>query len=177
MTVEIGSSAPEFQLKGIDGQSHSLRDLRGQHATVVFFSCNHCPYVRAWEDRLIGLQRDYFAKGVRFIAINANDARAYPDDSFEQMIVRAAAKGYNFPYLWDETQQTARAWGAERTPEIFLLDSQLKLRYHGAPDDNYEYADQVSRHYLKDALEAVLAKQRPPIEQTPPVGCTIKWKG
>ena len=177
MAVEIGSTVPEFQLKSIDGQSHALRDLRGGQATVVLFSCNHCPYVHAWEERLIGLQRDYFTKGVRFIAINANDAQAYPDDSFEQMIARAAEKGYNFPYLRDESQQTARAYGAQRTPEVFLLDAELKLRYHGAPDDNYEDPDQVSQHYLKDALEAVLAKGTPAIQETPPVGCTIKWKG
>jgi peroxiredoxin len=176
MKLEIGGTAPDFQLKSIGGKRHSLPDLRGQRATVVIFSCNHCPYVRAWEDRFIDLQRDFSAKGVRFIAINANDAKAYPDDSFDLMVKRAAEKGYNFPYLHDESQQTARAYGAERTPEVFLLDAQLKLRYHGAPDDNYEEPGKVRKRYLKDAIEALLAGKDPMVKETPPVGCTIKWK-
>ncbi len=174
--LNMGEKAPDFQLKGIDGRIHSLADLRGQKATVVVFSCNHCPYVRAYEDRLIQIQREYFPKGVRFLAINANDARKYPEDGFENMIQRAAEKGYNFPYLRDETQQTARAYGAERTPEIFLLDQELKLRYHGTIDDNWEHPEWVTRHYLRQALDAVLAGEAPKIQETQPVGCTIKWK-
>jgi peroxiredoxin len=176
MKLEIGKLVPAFQLKGIDGKQHSLSDLRGQHATVVIFSCNHCPYVRAWEGRLIALQRDFSAKGVRFIAINANDAKNYPEDSFDEMTKRAAEQGYNFPYLYDETQQTARAYEAERTPEVFVLDAQLKLRYHGAPDDHYEDPKGVTKRYLKDALDALLASREPSVKETPPVGCTIKWK-
>lgn len=176
MKIEVGATVPDFRLKGIDGKQHSLPDLRGQKATVIVFSCNHCPYVRAWEDRLIALQRDFSAKGVRFIAINANDTKTYPDDSFDQMVKRAAEKGYNFPYLHDESQQTARAYGAERTPEVFLLDAQMKLRYHGAPDDNYEDPRKVKKSYLKDATAALLAGKDPLVQETPPVGCTIKWK-
>lgn len=176
MVLNIGYQAPDFQLKGIDGKLHSLKDLQGQKATVVVFSCNHCPYVKAYEDRLIALQRDYYPKGVRFIAINSNDDKKYPEDSFENMVKRAQEKGYNFPYLRDETQETARAYGVQRTPEVFLLDQQLKLRYHGTIDDNWEHPESVTKRYLREALEAVLKGQEPKIKETAPVGCTIKWR-
>jgi peroxiredoxin len=175
-TLVFGAPALDFHLKGIDGKVHSLADLRGQKATVVVFSCNHCPYVRAYEDRLIAIQRDYYNKGVRFIFINSNDDQKYPDDGFEKMIERAQQKGYNFPYLRDESQETAHAYGAERTPEIFLFDQNLKLCYHGTIDDNWEKPEKVTRHYLREALDAVLRGQEPTIKETAPVGCTIKWK-
>ena len=133
-------------------------------------------FVRAWEDRMIKIQSDYAAKGVQFIAINANDAQKYPDDSFPKMKERASEKGFNFPYLYDETQEIARAYGAERTPEVFLFDKNGTLRYHGAIDDNYDDPSAVQSQYLREALDAVLADQAPPTAQTPPVGCTIKWK-
>ncbi len=174
--LDFGALALDFQLKGIDGKVHSLADLRGQKATAVVFSCNHCPYVRAYEDRLIAIQRDYYNKGARFIFINSNDDQKYPDDSLEKMIERAQQKGYNFPYLRDESQETARAYGAQRTPEVFLFDQNLKLRYHGTIDDNWEKPEKVTRRYLREALDAVLRGQEPAIQETQPVGCTIKWK-
>jgi peroxiredoxin len=165
-----------FTLPGVDDQQHALTDFVDKQAIAVIFSCNHCPYVRAWEDRMVQIQADYASKGVQLITINANDARKYPDDSFPKMKQRAEEKSFNFPYLHDETQEIARAYGAERTPEVFLFDKSGVLRYHGAIDDNFESLDAVKHHYLRDALDAVLADQEPGSAQSTPVGCTIKWK-
>ncbi|RMF29196.1 MAG: thioredoxin family protein [Chloroflexi bacterium] len=174
--LKPGDRAIPFTLPGVDDKEHSLADYADKEAVVVIFSCNHCPYVRAWEDRMIQIQADYADKGVQLIAISANDAKKYPADSFPKMKERAQEKGFNFPYLYDETQEVARAYGAERTPEVFLFDKAGVLRYHGAIDDNYEDPNAVRHHYLRDALDAVLAGQDPPVQETPPVGCTIKWK-
>lgn len=174
--LKIGDKAIPFNLIGVDDQQHALSDYADKAAVAVIFSCNHCPYVRAWEDRMIQIQADYADKGVQLIAINANDATKYPDDSFPKMKERAQEKGFNFPYLHDETQEIAQAYGAERTPQVFLFDQDGVLRYYGAIDDNYENPNAVKQHYLRDALDAVLAGQDPPVTETPPVGCTIKWK-
>jgi len=174
--LKIGDKAIPFTLPGVDDKTHSLSDYADKEAVVVIFSCNHCPYVRAWEDRMVQIQADYADKGVQLVAINANDATKYPDDSFPKMKERAREKGFNFPYLYDETQEVARAYGAERTPEVFLFDKDGILRYHGAIDDNYENPNAVRRHYLREALDAVLAGQTPPITETRPVGCTVKWR-
>lgn len=176
-TLSVGSEAPDFTLPGVDGQDYHLADLLANHkAVVVMFSCNHCPYVRAWEDRMIAIQRDYQPRGVTLVAINANDASRYPDDSFPHMRERAAEKGFNFPYLWDESQDVAQAYGATHTPHVFLVDGNGTVRYRGAIDDNYDDPDKVERSYLRDALDAVLAGHKPVIETTDAVGCTIKWK-
>lgn len=175
--LEIGQQAPDFALPGIDGQTHRLSDLLRDHrAVAVIFSCNHCPYVRAWEGRMIDLQREYAERGVALVAINPNDDVRYPDDSFEAMKQRAQEQGFNFRYLRDESQEVARAYGAERTPHVYLLDSSCVLRFRGAIDDNYEQPEAVQHTYLRDAIEAVLAGQTPPVETTPAVGCTIKWR-
>jgi peroxiredoxin len=175
--MNIGEKAPGFTLPNIDGAQVSLDDLLGANkAVAVIFSCNHCPYVMGWEDRMVAIQADYAGKGAQFVAICANDAAKYPEDSFDNMKKRHADKGFNFPYLHDESQEIARAYAAERTPEVFLLDSEGTLRYHGAIDDNYQDADQAQAHYLRDALDAVLAGNAPATAETAPVGCTIKWK-
>jgi peroxiredoxin len=174
--LKPGDQAVPFSLPGVDDQQHALADYADKEAVAVIFSCNHCPYVRAWEDRMVQIQADYADKGVQLIAINSNDARKYPADSFPNMKERAREKGFNFPYLHDERQEIAHAYGAERTPEVFLFDKSGVLRYHGAIDDNYDNPNAVRSHYLRDALDAVLAGQAPPTAQTPPVGCTIKWK-
>ena len=174
--LNLGASAPSFTLPGTDGQQHSLSDYAAKNATVVIFSCNHCPYVRAWEDRMVQTQADYGAKGVQLIAINANNAVSHPSDSFDKMKERVAEKGFNFPYLHDESQEVARAYGAERTPEVFVFDKDHKLSYHGAIDDNYDNPSEVKQHYLSAALDAILAGQSPSVSETAPVGCTIKWK-
>lgn len=174
--LHIGDRAVPFRLPGVDGREHALEDYADRAAVVVIFSCNHCPYVRAWEDRMVAIQAEYAARGVQFLAINSNDAQKYPEDSFDHMKARAREKGFNFPYLYDETQEVARAYGAERTPEVFVFDRERVLRYHGAIDDNYADPAQVHAHYLRDALNAVLAAQQPPAQETAPVGCTVKWK-
>lgn len=174
--LKIGDAAIPFKLPGVDGENHALEDYTGKNAVAVIFSCNHCPYVLAWEDRLIAAQADYAGKGVQIIAINANDATTHPTDSFDKMQSHARDKGFNFPYLHDESQAIARAYGAERTPEIFLFDKAGKLAYHGTVDDNYEDPAGVSSAYFRDALDAVLAGNQPEVAETAPVGCTIKWK-
>lgn len=174
--LRIGDKAITFRLPGVDAKQHSLDDYRGKEAVAVIFSCNHCPYVRAWEDRMVQIQSDYDGKGVQLIAINSNDATKYPDDNFPKMKERAREKNFNFPYLHDESQQIARAYGAERTPEVFVFSKDRILRYHGAIDDNYDDPAAVSAQYLRDALDAVLAQKSVTIPETKPVGCTIKWK-
>lgn len=176
MALRIGDTAPAFELKNIDGTLLTLDSLKGAPALAVIFSCNHCPYVLAWEDRLIQIQNDYAARGVRFVLICANDAVKYPTDNFDAMKSHAAEKGFPFPYLHDASQEVARAYGAERTPEVFLFDADAKLAYHGAPDDNYDSAAAVRQHYLRDALDAVLAGNAPATPETQAQGCTIKWK-
>jgi peroxiredoxin len=174
--LKIGDAALSFDLPATDGKAYSLSSVSsGKEATAVIFMCNHCPYVLAWLDRLIAVAREYQGKGIGFVGINANDAIKYPADSFEKMQELAQVRGLPFPYLHDESQQVAAAYGAERTPEIFLFDAGLKLRYHGAPDDNYDET-LASEPYLRNALDAVLAGKKPAVEDTPPLGCTIKWK-
>ncbi len=174
--LHTGDKALEFELPGVDGRNYALNDLReGKEATVVVFMCNHCPYVLAWLDRLSGVAKDYEGRGVAFAGINANDPAKYPADSFEGMQQLARERDLPFPYLHDETQATARAYGAERTPEVFVFDRALELRYHGAPDDNHDET-QATQPYLRRALDAVLAGRQPAMAETPPVGCTVKWR-
>jgi peroxiredoxin len=175
MTIALATEAPPFELPGVDGQAHALDDYAEIPALAVVWSCNHCPYVQAWEGRMIALQREFGDRGFRLVAINSNDAASYPEDSFEEMKKRAVAKGFTFDYLYDEDQSAARAYGPERTPEVFLFDGDRRLVYHGAIDDSRE-EDGVSQSYLQDAIEAVLAGEEPTVSDTPPVGCSIKWK-
>jgi len=175
-TLRIGDSAPSFRLPGVDGRDYSLQDFKDKEVVIVMFSCNHCPTVKAYENRFIELQDDYEGKGVTLIAINANDDKKYSEDSFENMKIRAKEKGFNFPYLRDESQKVAKAYGAERTPEVFVFDRKRILRYHGRIDDNVHAPDQVRETYLRDAIDAILEGRAVPLEETEPVGCTIKWK-
>lgn len=175
-TLAPGGSAVAFTLPGVDGKHYSLADYSDKEAVAVIFSCNHCPYVLAWEDRMIRIQADYASKGVQLLAINANNAETHPADSFDKMQEHARQKGFNFPYLRDESQDVARAYGAERTPEVFLFDKSGTLRYHGLIDDNHEEPDAVQNHYLRAALDSVLAGKTPAVTDTAPKGCTIKWK-
>lgn len=175
-TLRIGDSAPSFRLPGVDGRDYSLQDFKDKEVVMVMFSCNHCPTVKAYENRFIELQDDYEGKGVTLIAINANDDKKYSEDSFENMKVRAKEKGFNFPYLRDESQKGAKAYGAERTPEVFVFDRKRILRYHGRIDDNVHAPDQVRETYLRDAIDAILEGRAVPLEETESVGCTIKWK-
>ena len=175
MTIALGATAPDFDLPGVDGAVHSLADYADAEALVLVQSCNHCPYVQAWENRMSALQREYGDRGFRLVAVSSNDAEAYPEDSFEEMRTRAKRRDFAFDYLYDEEQGVARALGAERTPEVFLFDRDRRLRYHGAIDDSRDDRS-VSRHYLRDALDAVLEGREPPVAETPAVGCTVKWR-
>jgi peroxiredoxin len=177
MAIELGESAPDFRLRGTDGESHALGGPQpSPAATVVYWTCNHCPYALAWQERLHRLAGDYRERGVRVLAINSNDAERYPADSFEAMRERVESEGgWPHPYLHDEDQQVAREWGAERTPQVFVLDRDLRLRYEGAPDADYEDEAQNAA-WLREALDSVLAGQAPERERTEAVGCTIKWK-
>ncbi len=174
--VQIGDAALPFELGGVDGKTYSLYSLSdGKKATAVVFMCNHCPYVLAWLDRLNALADEYAAHGVAFVGINSNDPVKYPSDSFEGMQRLADERALAFPYLHDDTQDVAAAYGAVRTPEVFLFDEGLRLRYHGAPDDNYDES-QARVPYLRNAIEALLAGGEAPLAETTPAGCTIKWK-
>lgn len=176
MSLAIRERLVPFSLPATDGSVVSADQLADRPVLGVVFWCNHCPYVKAWEDRLIALQREYAPRGLQLVLINSNDPAAYPDDSFEAMQIRAREKSYPFPYLFDDSQAVARQFGATRTPEIFLFDADRTLRYHGAPDDNFENPGAVGHHFLRDAIEALLAGREPATATTPPKGCTIKWK-
>ena len=175
MSLALSGRAPSFALPGVDGRQHCLEEYAGSELLVVIQSCNHCPYVLAWEGRMIAIQREYADRGVRLVAVNSNDSSRYAADSFEEMRARAGREGFNFDYLHDEDQSLARALGAERTPEVFLFDRDRRLVYHGAIDDNREEAS-VTTHYLRDALDALLVGSEPPVGETPSVGCTVKWR-
>jgi peroxiredoxin len=175
MTPAIGEPAPGFELPDTDGTNWSAADGHGAPATVVVFTCNHCPYALAWHDRIADAARDYADRGVRFLAINANDAERYPRDSYEAMRRRVASEDWPMPYLHDSSQQVARAYGAKTTPDVFVLDSDNKLRYRGAPDSDYGDPTQNAA-WLRDAVDAVLAGVEPARTETAPVGCSIKWK-
>jgi peroxiredoxin len=173
--IAIGERAPSFELANVDGQSHSVSEPGGEEATVVYWTCNHCPYALAWHERLIDAARDYGERGVRFLAVNSNDAERYPQDGPEAMRERVEAEGgWPHPYLFDRSQDVARAYGAERTPDVFVFDSDLRLRYRGAPDADYEDPGQ-NADWLREALDAILDGSEPQRPRTDPVGCTIKW--
>ncbi len=171
----LGDRAPNFSLPGVDHRTYSLDGLADKAVIVIVFSCNHCPYVQAYEDRLVAIQRDYAARGVQVVAINSNDDVHYPEDSLENMVTRAKAKGFNFPYLRDASQAVARAYGATHTPQLFVFDQQRHLRYTGSIDDNWQKPDAVSRRYLREALEAILEARELAEGMTHAIGCTIKW--
>jgi peroxiredoxin len=175
-TLDFNSSLPDFSLTGVDTKIHSPQYYADKKLIIIIFSCNHCPYVKAYEDRIIALQNDYRDKGVQVVAINSNDAEKYPEDSFGEMKKRAKEKGFNFPYLHDETQAVARAFGATHTPEIFLFDEERKLKYYGKIDDNWQEPDRVRTRYLKEAIEDLLNGREVAVPQTYAIGCTIKWK-
>lgn len=175
---DIGAVAPAFKLKNVDGTEKSLSDYASAKAVVVVFTCNHCPFAQKYEPRLIQLQKDFAAQGVQFLLINANDPVKYPADNFAAMQTRAAEKSYPFPYLWDETQAIAKAYGANRTPETYLLNpADMTVVYKGRIDDNTE-PDQVKVYDLRDAISALLAGTPDKIVNrvTKAFGCTIKWK-
>lgn len=173
-TLALGSPAPEFDLPGVDGAKHSLSSFTGKPVLVVIFSCNHCPYVKDYEDRIIAIQRDYGERGVQVVAINSNNDKDYPEDAFPEMVKRAEAKGFNFPYLRDETQEVVEAYGGVCTPHTFVFDSSRRLRYRGRIDDSRD-ASKATVHDLRNALDDVLTGREVRVAETRPFGCSIKW--
>ncbi|NQT34566.1 thioredoxin family protein [bacterium] len=176
--LAIGRPAPDFNLPGVDDRNYSLDDFKGRKALVVIFSCNHCPYVIKQENRMIVLGKEYMAKDVGFVLISANDIVNYPQDSPANMKKRAEQKGYPFPYLYNEAQDVARAYGAQVTPHVYLFDGDMILRYRGAIDVDMDNPGDSSGALLRDALDAVLAGVPEKITdtRTRAIGCSIKWK-
>ena len=174
--LKIGEMAPDFRdLLGADGKKYSLASFTDFPTMTLIVSCNHCPYVQAYEDRMIAIQRDYMNRGVVFAAVNSNYDKDYPEDSYEEMVKRAKEKGFNFPYIRDEDQSLARALSAVCTPETFVFDKARKLVYHGRIDDNRDRS-KVTMHDLRNALDAITAGKKPPVAETRPFGCSIKWR-
>lgn len=176
MSLNHGDLAPSFELPGVDGKSHALDHYADKEALVVVFTCNHCPYAKAYESRLVALQDTFGSQGVQVIAINPNEDKNYPEDSFENMVTRAQTAGFNFPYLRDESQSIAQAYGAERTPHVFVFDKGRKLAYTGAIDDNWKDAAAVEKTPLANALKNLLAGNQPDEPSTFAIGCSIKWR-
>ena len=173
---ELGSTASDFTLPATDGRSYALADVRGPHGTLVAFICNHCPYVQAIHERLVRDARELQALGVGVVAISSNDAVAYPQDSFDAMRRVAIEWGLPFPYLYDESQQVARAYGAVCTPDFFGYDAGLKLRYRGRLDSSGKSVQPGAARELFEAMRAIAAGEPAPAEQNPSIGCSMKWK-
>lgn len=171
----IGSKAPDFNLIGIDDISYALDSFKDKKLLCVIFSCNHCPYVKAYEGRMIDIQKE-FQSDLYIVAINSNDEVNYPEDSFDNMKKRAKQIGFNFAYLRDADQKIASAYGATHTPEIFLFDENRTLQFHGKIDDNWEYPNKVKEPYLKNAIIELLDGKEVSTKETFTIGCTIKWK-
>ncbi len=177
MMLPLGAQAPDFALPDTDGRIVRLADFRGAPALLVIFMCNHCPYVKHVADHLAALVKEYQAKGVAVVGINANDVENYPDDSPEKMREEVALRGYTFPYLFDETQEVAKRYGAACTPDFFLFDNEQRLVYRGQLDDSRpNNGIPVTGRDLRAALDAVLAGQPVSPDQKPSLGCNIKWK-
>jgi peroxiredoxin len=176
---EVGSEAIDFSLKNVDGKMVSLKDYNEAKGFVVIFTCNHCPYAQMYEQRIIDLHNEYAAKGFPVIAINPNDPVRQPEDSFDKMVERSAEKEYPFVYLFDETQEIATAYGATRTPHVYVLNKEadkMIVRYIGAIDNNYKKADNADEKYVEDAINSLIDGKEVKKTFTKAIGCTIKWK-
>lgn len=173
---KIGDVATDFSLKGTDGEMHSLAEIEDANGYVVIFTCNHCPFSKAYEDRIIALQSKYQPLGYPIIAINPNDPEVQEEDSYEKMVERANEKGFNFLYLFDDGQKIYPQYGATRTPHVFLLDKDRVVRYIGAIDDNSRNPEEVKETYLADAVDALIEGEEPNPATTKAIGCSIKTK-
>ncbi len=174
--VPLGTPAEPFSLMGTDDKEYTLEEFKGAKALVIVFMCNHCPYVQALWSRLVELQEKYKDQGVQFVGINPNYNPDYPEDSFEKMKEYYKEYGMNFPYLQDLTQEVARAFKAQCTPDIFVYDAEQKLAYHGRVDDNWKDEGAATKYELDAALEALVKGEKPSEEQKPSMGCSIKWR-
>lgn len=174
--VPLETPAIDFNLPGTDGNRYSLDSFKDKKVLVIIFMCNHCPYVKAVLDRLIDLQNEITVKGVQLVGINPNDAKRYPDDSMENMKKVAAEKKIPFPYLFDETQETAQSYQAVCTPDIYVYGEKRTLLYRGRVDDNWQEPEQVTKRDLRDAIDRILNNREIDSNQIPSMGCSIKWK-
>jgi peroxiredoxin len=169
---KVGDKAMDFKLKNVDGKMVSLSDFKSAKGYIVVFTCNHCPFAKLYEDRIA-------SKGYPVIAINPNDPTNQQDDSYDNMVTRAKDKNYAFPYLVDENQAVAKSYGATNTPHVFVLEKEkgdLTVKYIGAIDDNAQDATKATKHYVADAVNALLSGKSVPVTQTKAIGCGIKWK-
>jgi peroxiredoxin len=174
-SLHPGDPAPEFALPGVDGKTYRMSSVPTDRLLLVVFWCNHCPYVQAWESRMVDLGRRYGPQGVQIFLINSNDARAYPEDRFDSMVRRAADHRYPFPYLHDETQAVAHAYGALVTPHPMLFGRDRRLLFQGRIDDDHQHPERVREHYLERALEHTLKGEPVEPAELPVQGCTVKW--
>lgn len=175
--IHVGDKAEDFRLKNVNGKMVSLSDYQDEKGFVVVFTCNHCPYAKAYQDRLIEIDKKYKLLGYPVIAINSNDEKIVPEDSYAEMIKRAEEEKFTFPYLRDADQKVALSYGAERTPHVYLLNREGKdliVKYIGAIDDNYKDPSAVSHKYLENAIDALLEGKNPDPSFTKAIGCTIK---
>jgi peroxiredoxin len=173
---DFGLPAPDFRLVGVDGDQWSLAECRGERATLVMFICNHCPYVKANIDRIVAVCRE-LGPGMKAVAIMPNDVASYPDDSPDNMKMFAAVHNFPFPYLYDETQEIARTYGAVCTPDFFGYNAELKLQYRGRLDEGRTSVPKPgAKRELFDAMKQVIETGKGPEEQIPSIGCSVKWK-
>jgi peroxiredoxin len=171
-----GSPAPPFSLPGVDGRTHSLSEYADRRFLLVVFWCNHCPYVQAWEGRMIAIGRKYGAQGVQVVLINSNDPEQYPDDGFDRMVARARDRSYPFPYLHDAAQSVAHAYGALVTPHPMLFGPDRKLLFQGPVDDHHDAPEREGHAYVEEALDAAIAGRAMPSPELPVLGCSVKWR-
>jgi peroxiredoxin len=177
-SLKPGEKASGFSLKNVDGKMVSLSDYKEAKGFIIVFTCNHCPYAKAYEKRLIALDVKYKSKGYPLIAINPNDPQIVPEDSYENMIKNHREKGFTFPYLTDETQEITKAYGASKTPHVYLIqksESDFIVRYTGGIDDNYKKESEVTEKYVENALNNLLEGKKVKVSETKAIGCTIKW--
>jgi peroxiredoxin len=177
--LKVGDTVKDFSLKGVDEQQISLKSLKNNKGAIVIFTCNHCPFSKAYEDRIIAIDKTYRQQGYPVLAINPNDPIVSPEDSFEKMQERASEKTFPFPYLYDQTQEVAKAFGASRTPHVFVLQlegEKYVVKYIGAIDDNSDSPENVKTKYLEDAVNQLINDGKVALAETKAIGCTIKWK-
>ena len=176
---KIGDIARDFSLKNVDGKNVALADFKNAKGYIVVFTCNHCPFSKAYESRIMGLDKKYSSLGYPVIAINPNDVKTVPEDSYDNMVALAKEKNYTFPYLYDESQQIASTYGAARTPHVFVIqkvNGNNVVKYIGAIDNNADDANKVTAKFVENAVDALLAGKEIPLAETKAIGCTIKWK-
>src|SRR5262245_51633704 len=174
--AKVPAAVAKTKMKNVDGKMLSIAEVTGKTGTLVIFTCNHCPFAKDWEQRIVELGNSYSGKGVGVMLVNANDPATHTEDGFEEMQARAKSRGMKIAYVVDDTSGVARAFGASVTPEAFLFDKAGKLAYHGTIDDNRKQADQVKARYLEDALDAVVAGKPPAVPETKGLGCGIKFR-